>query len=424
MTNSPARITDPNQPADQTVREGLPVTFAVATAGSAPLSYQWFKAGNINSNAVPNATNATFIIPDARMSDAGGYFVVVTNPFPSAVTSRTANLAVTADTTPPGVTSVVGTPNRITITFSEPVTAASANAATNYSLTGDLTIAGATQDPSDASIVVLTTGVQTLGTSYTLTMNGIFDRFNNRIAANTRVTFKSSIVIDGSFDDWARVPPAFTDPQDSTESLDYKDVFITNDADFIYMRVTLWAPGDFNDFHNNIFIDADSDVATGYGFSGIGSDLLIQSGGGYEQQPGVFNNGTVSGLDWLLAPAGTSTDVEFRFSRRAVYDGSGAFVFTTNTIVLALEAENPGFATKEIAPDSAGYRYTFAAPTQLGPLSLGLNAPGQFAISWSGPGKLQSRQSLTTGSWEEVPNAASPYPVQATNSQSYYRLAQ
>jgi len=92
--------------------------------------------------------------------------------------------------------------------------------------------------------------------------------------------------------------------------------------------------------------------------------------------------------------------------------------------VIALEAENAGFATKEIAPDSGGYLYTLAVPTQLGPLGIGPGAPGQFAISWTGPGKLQSRQSLTTGSWQEVPNAASPYPVQATNSQSYYRLAQ
>ena len=271
---------------------------------------------------------------------------------------------------------------------------------------------------------MLTTSTQTLGASYTLTVNDVFDRFNNRIASNTRVTFKSSIVIDGSFDDWASVPLAFTDPQDSTESLDYKDAYIANDDDFIYMRVVLWAPGEVSDFHNNIFIDADNDVATGLAFSGIGSDLLIQSGGGYEQQPGVFNNGTASALDWLLAPGEAATEVEFRFSRRAIYDGSGAFVFTTNMVVIALEAENAGFTTKDTAPDSGGYLYTFAAPTQLGSLSIGLNAPGQFAISWSGPGKLQSRQSLTTGSWQDVPDAVSPYSAQPTNSESYYRLVQ
>jgi len=420
VTNSPVRITDTNQPADQTVTEGLPASFTVPAVGSAPLSYQWFKG----SNAIPSATTETFTIPDARVSDAGDYSAVVTNPFPSSVTSRTARLTVTADTTRPTVLNAVGTPNKITVTFSEPVTAASATALANYSLTGALTISGAAQDPSDARIIVLTTSAQTLGTSYTLTINNIFDRFNNVIAANTRVTFKSSIVIDGSFDDWANVPPAFSDPQDSTDSLDYKDAYVANDDDYIYLRVTLWAPGDLADFHNNLFIDADNDVITGYGFSGIGSDLLIQSGGGYEQQPGVFNNGTASALDWLMAPEGTGTDVEFRFSRHAIYDNTGASVFTTNMIAFALEAENAGFTTREIAPDSGGYVYTFAAPTQLGPLSVGLNAQGQVSISWSGPGTLQSRPSLTGGSWQDVAGAVSSYTTQPTNSQTYYRLIQ
>src|SRR5439155_1146239 len=138
-------------------------------------------------------------------------------------------------------------------------------------------------------------------------------------------------------------------------------VYITNDTDFIYMRVTLWAPGDLSDFHNNIFIDADNDAATGYAFSGIGSDLLIQGGGGYEQQePDGFNNGTASALDWLLAPAGNSTDVEFRFSRRAVYDSNLAFVFTTNMIVIALEAENADFGAQNTSAFATRLRLRFA----------------------------------------------------------------
>ena len=267
---------------------------------------------------------------------------------------------------------------------------------------------------------MLTAGVQTLGAFYTLTLNNIFDRFNNRIVSNTRMTFKSSIVIDGSFDDWAGVPLAFSDPQDSTESLDYKDVYITNDDDFIYLRVTLWAPGDFSDFHNNLFIDADNDVATGYAVSGIGSDLLMQSGGGYEEQPGAFNNGTASALDWRMMPGGASTNIEFRLSRHAIYDNTGLPVFTTNRLAIVLEAEDAGFATRETAPDSGGYVYTFVAPSQL---TISLNQ-AQVTISWSGPGRLQSRSSLTTGSWQDVQNAPNPYLVQSIGQESYYRVIQ
>jgi methionine-rich copper-binding protein CopC len=354
------------------------------------------------------------------MSDAGEYFAVVTNPFPSSATSRAARLTVTADTFAPAVLSVAGTPNKITINFSEPVTPASAIALTNYSPAG-LSITGAAADPNDASVVVLNTDAQTLGATYILTLNNILDRFNNRIASNTRLTFKSSIVIDGSFDDWAGVPPAFSDPQDSTQSLDYKDVYITNDDDFVYVRLTLWAPGDFGDYHNNLFIDADNDATTGYSIGGIGSDLLVQSGGGYEEQAGVFNNGTVSGLDWLMAPSGVGTNIEFRLSRHAIYDNTQLPVFNTNMITIVLEADNAGGNTAETAPDIGGYVYTFAAPTQLGPLAVSINL-GVVTISWTGQGLLQSRQSLTTDSWQTVLNAPNPYTVQATNTQSYYRL--
>jgi hypothetical protein len=419
VTNSPVRITDASQPADQTVTEGLPATFAVVAVGSAPIQYQWYK-GNA---AITDATNATYTIPQTASSDAGDYSAVVTNPFPSSVTSRVAHLTVTADTTPPTVISISGTPNKVTVTFSEPVAQASANTTNNYSFNGGLTVLAANQDPLDPTVVVLSTGPQTIGTSYTLTLNNVTDRFGNSIAPNTQVTFRSQIIIDGSFDDWASVPLAFTDAQDSTESIDYKDVYVANDDQYIYMRVTLYTSGNPADFHNNLFIDADNDPATGFGVGGIGSEMLIQSGGGYQEKNGAFNEGDINNLDYSIAPAGNATDFEFRFSRNAVYATGGLPVFTTNALTFALEAESSGFATKDIAPDSGGFLYTFASPTQLGPLVI-TRGLGQVTISWSGPGKLQSRPSLTSGVWQDVPNATSSYTVPTTNNQSFFRLFQ
>jgi hypothetical protein len=419
VTNSPLRITDAAQPADQTITEGLPVTFAVAVVGSAPISYQWFKG----TTAIAEATNATYVIPAVAISDTGDYHAVVTNPFPSSVTSRTAHLTVAADTNGPTVLSVAGTPNKATITFSEPVSQASANATTNYSFSGGLTLTGANQDTNDPTVVVLTTGPQTLGTTYTLTINGVLDRFNNPIAPGTQVTFKSGIVIDGSFDDWASVPLAFSDPQDSTESIDYQDVYVASDDQYIYVRVTLYSPGDPADFHNNLFIDADSTPATGFSVGGIGSEMLIQSGAGYQEKDGGFNEGDINGLDYSIAPSGNGTNFEFRISRNATYAISGLPVFTTNSFTMALEAESSGFATKDIAPDTAGFSYTFASPSQPGPLAIS-SGQGQVTISWSGTGKLQLRPSLTSGTWQDVPDATSPYTVQTTNNQSFFRLIQ
>ena len=419
VTNSPLRITDAAQPADQTVTEGLPATFTVPVVGSAPISYQWFKG----TTPIADATNATYTIADVAIADAGDYHAIATNPFPSSVTSRTAHLTVAADTNGPTVLNVAGTPNKVTINFSEPVTPASANAITNYSLTSGLAVTGAILDTNDPSKVVLTTGPQTLGTTYTLTVNNVLDRFTNSVAPNTQITFRSSIVIDGSFGDWASVPLAFTDAQDSTESIDYKDVYIASDDQYIYVRVSLYSPGDPADFHNNVFIDADNNPATGFGVGGIGSEMLIQSGVGYQEKNGGFNEGDINGLDYAIAPTGNATDFEFRFSRNATYATGGLAVFTTNSLTIALEAESSGFATKDIAPDSGGFVYTIAAGTQLGPLGIS-GGQGQATISWSGPGKLQSRLSLTSGTWQDVPNAISPYIVQTTNTQSFFRLMQ
>src|SRR5216117_2682609 len=67
------------------------------------------------------------------------------------------------------------------------------------------------------------------------------------------------ITIDGSFDDWAGIPPAFEDSSDTTNSIDYAAVYVANDADYLYLRFPLYAPGDPFTSHENIFIDADND---------------------------------------------------------------------------------------------------------------------------------------------------------------------
>ncbi len=85
--NLPPGISAP--PADQTVLLGGRASFSVAATGTGPLSYQWRK----NSTDLPNATNATLTLDPAKLSDAGGYSVVVTNAVSSAA-SASAQLTV------------------------------------------------------------------------------------------------------------------------------------------------------------------------------------------------------------------------------------------------------------------------------------------------------------------------------------------
>jgi Immunoglobulin I-set domain len=82
------------QPADQQVVIGQTATFTVAADGTAPLSYQWQKAGTL----ITGATSASYTTPLTTQADnAATFLVVVSNPAGS-VTSASAKLTVTAMT--------------------------------------------------------------------------------------------------------------------------------------------------------------------------------------------------------------------------------------------------------------------------------------------------------------------------------------
>lgn len=90
-------ITTP--PASQTAVVGTNVTFSVVAAGTAPLAYQWLKAGT-NINAATNSTY-TFTIPDGTA--AGSYSVRVSNATGSVVSAPailTVNVPAIFSTTP------------------------------------------------------------------------------------------------------------------------------------------------------------------------------------------------------------------------------------------------------------------------------------------------------------------------------------
>jgi hypothetical protein len=416
--STPVTITDPTKPADQTVVEGGSVTFTVVAAGSAPLSYEWFKG----ANPIPDATSTNYIIPSVRMSDAGDYRVIVSNPLPSSATTRTARLTVTADQTGPSIMNVIASVNRVVITFSEPVDETSAGQTINYSIGGGLAVTAAARSAGNPAEVTLTTSAQTFGVLHCVTVSGVRDLFNNLIQTNTSVPFVSTILIDGSFDDWAAVPLAYEDGVDQPTASDYERIYVTNDAHHIFIRVTLHAPSDLGIFYNNIFVDGDN-ASTGYSFR-IGSEMLIQGGDGYQQKNGDFNEGGIDRLDWAIQPGGVGTDFELRISRGAAYASDGLPVFTAPAIGLVFDAENTSYQTVDTAPDTGGLLYTFfdAPSTTLGPLGIERDPFGDLSVNWSGPGLLQFRPSLTSGQWQTVWDLPGPYSIGPATGQGFYRL--
>jgi hypothetical protein len=235
----------------------------------------------------------------------------------------------------------------------------------------------------------------------------------------SRGTYKT-IAVDGSFSDWIDVPWALAGNFE-TNPVNFVQVQFANDTNYLYGHVKLSSPyAIFSDYYTHLFIDTDTNSLTGYQVTGalFGSEMMIESGYGYDQRNGSFNAGTVSGLEWAIAPTGAATEFEFRVSLAALYPG-GTRVFGTNAIRLLMQDDR--------GPETAvetGIPYLLA-PALPGLLYISVSDTGDsVAISWTGTGTLQVSPSLTSASWTNLTTSANPGIIQATASSQFFRLAQ
>jgi hypothetical protein len=231
-------------------------------------------------------------------------------------------------------------------------------------------------------------------------------------------TYKK-ITIDGSFSDWADVPWALEGALD-TNVVNFVQVQFANDTNYLYGHVKVNSPyAIFSDYYTHLFIDTDTNSLTGYPVSGalFGSEMMIESGYGYDERNGSFNAGSVSGLGWAIAPAGAATEFEFQVSLAATYP-DGTKVFGTNAMRLLMQDDR--------GPETAvetGIPYLLAGPVP-GLLSISASGSTTVAISWTGTGTLQISTSLASGSWTNLTNATNPCVIQAGASSQFFRLAQ
>ncbi len=79
-------------PQSQIVLSGTSVEFSASAEGASPMSYQWYKDGNL----ISGATGSTYSVSSVQNSDAGEYSVRVTNGYGN-VDSEQANLQVTSN---------------------------------------------------------------------------------------------------------------------------------------------------------------------------------------------------------------------------------------------------------------------------------------------------------------------------------------
>jgi len=82
------------QPASQTIAVGSAASFSVTASSTETPTYQWYK----DSSAISGATSSTYAISSAATSDAGSYYVTVSNSG-GTTTSSTATLTVSSTST-------------------------------------------------------------------------------------------------------------------------------------------------------------------------------------------------------------------------------------------------------------------------------------------------------------------------------------
>jgi hypothetical protein len=209
---APKITTQPAAP-DRELSEGNTVTLTVAASGTPPLSYQWRKAGE----NLAGKTAANLVFSSLTQADSGTYDVVVTNPYGTATSTPVILDVMPAETVPPTLTAATGSRyfNQVRVTFSEGLDPATAQTASNYQLSGGVTVQTATTsaapgNPGD-NVVVLTTSAQTPATMYTLTVSGVKDQSlaGNLIAPGSTIPFSSWAIVQGlEFEHYNNLPGA------------------------------------------------------------------------------------------------------------------------------------------------------------------------------------------------------------------------
>lgn len=181
-------LTITSQPQSQTVDERGSVMFRVYADGTPPYTYQWKRDGA----DIAGETGLSYTVPSAAVSDDGAVFSVVVTGGQGSATSDDAVLTVAPDTVPPTISSAGAAPSltEITLSFSEPLDQASATTLANYAVSssaGVLNVSAATLS-GNGTAVTLTTAAMSLGTKYTIIVNGVQDTAAtpNTIAADTK----------------------------------------------------------------------------------------------------------------------------------------------------------------------------------------------------------------------------------------------
>ena len=153
------------------------------------------------------------------------------------------------------------------------------------------------------------------------------------------------ILIDGFYEDWNSSLATFTDTAESVSGIDILDMQVTNDTEFLYIKVVTDTEFDLtsNLVQQDLmlFIDTDNNPTTGYQIqNAYGSELSVN----FKERFAYYNvsppsNVSFADIRLIPAPTVTSNQFEIAIARNVIPDGINP-LFPSSTIRILFRDSN------------------------------------------------------------------------------------
>ena len=180
---------------------------------------------------------------------------------------------------------------------------------------------------------------------------------------NTVTVFSQStaITIDGIFDDWNSGLTTYTDTNETLNGIDLLELQVTNDEDFLYIKIKSDIEFDLTDNLVNqqirLYLDTDNNAATGFNIQdGYGSEVGLifkELFAHYNVDP--YSQVSFGDLRLRVAPTVTSNEFEIAIGRNETPDGLNP-LFPSPTIKILLRNDAN---TDKVPNVGSTFSYTF-----------------------------------------------------------------
>ena len=424
-------------PESLTAGAGATINFSVVAGGTTPLAYQWQKDGV----SIPGANSATLTLSGTTVNSAGRYVVVVSNSKGSIASYPT---LLTVDAVPPALISATRdllSSTVVTVRFSKPLNTSTATNANAYAINNGVVVSSASLN-SDGVTVRLTTSPVSAIVTNVLTVNGVQDLVGNSIAADSKIVVlvPSDLVrLQDSGPDHLLVLEAENYNQNLGPTPDGNMWLFTNAP----LALTLTNNNVNTTFSGAGVMEATPNLGNNHGSTPSGPELdykvFFVAAGSYsvwvrgagDSAPGPSANDSILvGIDGTLTTLFTGFPLGqgYYWGNTPIGTSGGPIVVPTPGLhVINVWMREDGFAFDKLLLTSN----PSLVPTAVGPPESALLGPTVsitrsgtvLLITWSGGGVLQRADSVT-GTFVTIPDSHSPFNVEPSGTQAYYRVAQ